>query len=368
MKTILKCVVSGAAALTLACGGGGGQSGPDISYTGAKTVVTIDESNVGSMTSMASDTASSLAGQSYGGGYLKTGTARTDLRATTARALALFASARRSSAVALIGVSGSMSQPCDGGGSETVAYSIRDPNGNILQNGDWIQIGFNQCRDSYTLETVTGTIRMLAINVDGDFPSMDDPTMLTPNFPYAVKITLGDFAITAQDGSYFGVNADMTMTILWNSATFQLSKSVHGSAIATVAHDGTQVVEASLLAAVPGTAGYSFDTVDTYADVNAYTVVANEWGMSARMCSLELAGCLDVVEDPAFFKRVADGYPDAGTLRITGASGAYVELTALDGVTGDVTLSWDLDGAGTTYPLNTVNTTWQCLNTPGLCQ
>ena len=110
MKTVLKCVVSGAAALTLACGGGGSKSGPDISYTGAKTVVTIDESNVGSMTSMASSTAQSFAGDTYGGGVLKTGAAaRTDLRATTNKALSLLAAARRGSAVALTGVTGSVS-------------------------------------------------------------------------------------------------------------------------------------------------------------------------------------------------------------------------------------------------------------------
>jgi len=79
--------------------------------------------------------------------------------------------------------------------------------------------------------------------------------------------------------------------------------------------------------------------------------------VSARICSTELGGCLDVVNDPPFVLGEYDYYPASGKLRVSDDAGHFVEVTATSAA-GAVTVTYDI-GAGVQGPFAT---TWICLD------
>lgn len=358
-----RSLVAGALALALtACGGDETVPGPRIGYTGEKTLVTVDESNAQQLAAQASASGGGFVSGDYGLGYLKTGAAmpRADHRA----ALALLKKYRARPSVALTGVTGSADEACTVSGHATVSVRFADPSGETISSGDYFQVTFYACDegDGFTL---TGILKLTFTGTDGLDPTYD-PAMLTDDYEYGFQITMTHFAITENaTGIYSGTNGDIKYTTVWDDDTFTLTQEISGASIANEVGTADAVLESSLLAPVPGTSKYSMYSQQVFTDASAWSLVSDAWGMSARVCSLELQGCLDLEVDPPFVQDTGAVSPKSGTMRVTGASGAYVQVQATN-ADGSVTVTYDVDGAGSTEPF-TLNTTWDCLSNPGSC-
>ncbi len=356
---ISKLVALGAAAGALACSSGSDRTGPDVQYTGSTAVVAVTDANAEALAAATSADAAGVTTNPGGGVLAALRTRQPAFR----QAMALAALHRQAQGVAATGVVQSGSGSCQVGGSISATMNDIDQDGNLNLTGEWGQVTFKNCNDDGTT-IMNGTLKIEILAADGADPTGSAGT-LTSGFNYEVRETVSDFSIaTIADGSWFGIEGDIDMHVVWNNGTFQLASTVSGSGIAQESFDGHAVTSSALITSVPGTSGYSMTSIEEYSDVYASTVVADQQGMSARLCSISLAGCVDVVMSPNYRTLYVDQYPSSGTLRLTGLSGHYVQVTALDGVTGAITIVWDA-GNGAKTCANQM--TWATLGT-GVCQ
>lgn len=292
----------------------------------------------------------------------KTGAAapRADFR----KAAALVRELRTSPRVSLTGVTGSSSAPCEVRGSYTVSYRFADTDGGAITTGDYTSLTFNSCYDGYF--TLTGTVKVEYTGTDGLDPQ-GDPSLLTSGFEYGYRVTMIGFTMKADDGTYSTSSGDVKLSLVWDATARTLSEAISGAAISGEYGDASGPLESSLIAPIPGTSRYSMHSTQTFLDDYAFDLASDAWGMSARVCTLDLGGCLDVAVDPQLVTYVPNSYPSSGTLKVTGANGAYVQVQANSG-DGAVTLTYDVDPSDLPTAPVTIETTWYCLDYPYACQ
>jgi hypothetical protein len=366
MELKVKALALGAAVAIAACGGDDGSSGRDVGYTGSTAQVTIDEANVGSVAATANAQATAFAGSDVDGAITVIGAARSGPRAVVREALAL-AAARRDARVTVTGAVWRDGGACDASGSASVVFDDgNDPV--VTEAGEYMQMSFDGCSFD-GLTTFWGGFRITLTATDGLDPTqLDTTSLLTSGFDYGMRIDFDDFVMQDAAGDYVGTDGDVAMSIRWDAGTYTLTSTLTGTSLANEAGNGSTVVESSLLRAIPGVSdGYSFTAVEQFTSASALYLAAEEVGAVARMCSLEIAGCIDLEIAPRLRKLGAAVYPESGTMRVTGAAGAYVEIVVVDAA-GAITLEYDLDGPGAAAAFGPISTTWACLDTPGFCQ
>jgi hypothetical protein len=352
-RTLRSIQAAALAAALAACGGNGSKSGRDISYAGPTTLVAVTDAN-----------AARLAASGYAGlGAFKAGSTAAPLvtgvsgrapavglRALSTRVMSM----ARPSGAAAAGVGGTQSGACANGGSATSTVSVANPLAGIT-SGDYMAVSFSDCVDA-AFAKANGSVRLdFLLWTPGAV--MGDPATMTPGGSYQLRMTMGDYSTEDQAGAWSGMDGNMTLSYAVDDVALTETVSITGGSIAMAEGVGSKVTNAFKLLGLGGAGSYSMDGVQTFTD-GLFSVLASEAsGFSGRICTLEIAGCVDVALDPPFLKLAGQPYPASGTFTVTGMAGRFVSITAIDGVSGAIDLSWDA-GAGLVGPLRT---DWACL-------
>jgi hypothetical protein len=360
-------VVSIAAVAALAgCGSssGGGAGAPyvDIGYTGPTTTVPLDSTaRIAMVATDASGGVSVFSSASDTSAVAARGAAPA---VTVKSALAALSRHRIGGGAVVAGVTQSDTQPCYVSGSVTAVASFADPTGATLTAGDSFSVTFNACDDGYGVSSGSMSV---TINACPDGAYFLDPTAITPGKFYAMSLTVRDFATVDTLGYYSGIEGDMTVSLDFvtdlDGVGGWLTSSVAGGSIAF--EEGYDKV-ASYSAKIAGIAGgtYLMESGEHY-PTSLYDW-PDEYGsnISARLCSSEMGGCINVRTTAPIYQLDGYQYPYTGTVKYSDDSGHYVELSPTSG-SGAVTLYYDV-GAGRVGP---VYTTWSCLAgaTPSAC-
>lgn len=362
--TLRKTTLALGAAIALAACGGSSDSGRTIGYTGKTSLAAITDANAQTVAAGAMGASDFASAGDTGGGSstVSVGSSGTSPQKPV-HALALLERAGRQLPLRISAVMRSQTESCKVSGSVSVTASLADASQDpVLHSGDWIQFTYKQCTDDLGV-VVNGILREDLTATDGVIPSSSDPYEMTSGFAYGMKVTMVSFSISEADGTYAGVTGDMALDLLWNAGTYELSATVHGTSIAMEAGTGSTVTASSLLAGAGGAGSYSFQSIDEFTDATASTLAASQFGASARMCSLELDGCVDLDVDPPLRTLAGDLHPSTGAMLITGRNGGTVDLVAVDA--DHVSLTWDVDGDDGPAEPSTLDTTWACL--AGIC-
>jgi hypothetical protein len=351
-----KLVAFGAAMALAACGGS--SSGGRISYTGSTSLATVSDGNALSLAGKGAEASSpSAGGIPYAPAF----------RASTKRSVQLgyrvADTAMRRLATAASGLTITDTQPCQVSGSETMSASIANTNVGFT-SGDWMQVTYASC-DEGTGVTLDGTARIDITRTQGGvLPLAIDPNT-DPVGTYELKLTALDVTTKYNDtGDWDGMNGVMIVTIVWNGSTETVT--VHGPSLASQTGNGSAITGSAMVGAIPGTSGYSFaDAEDLVVDAYGYyQSVSSAASESVRMCSLDLnppaGACIDVSVNPALVKNATETYPHQGELRVTGMGGAYVDLLVLNNQY--VTITYDVDGAGSTPAVTITPVAWTCIS------
>jgi len=319
-------------ALLSACGGGGGgDSGGTGGGTGAAPVAITS----GNQTSVARAT---VAGsfpvaqtQTAGGASPAAAPVGAQvLNAALRQAMAALAGQRRSiqSATAHPAATSSQQSACGVSGTLTVTFDDRDNNG-TESVGDVVTVAFSQCRDSST-------------------------TLLNGS----VVVTLTSVPTSAQIGanaslqSFTVVDGGLTSTINGTAALTETDTDTESDDTLTIASGGLSVGLSS--ANYNDTINYSSGMrIVTRELSNGQTSLTLDGSFTASSIGgqVTLATLVPVVQLPA------DTYPSSGQVRVTGASGSTLLMTAANAT--QVQLQLDSNGDGSYDSTTLVN--WSTL-------
>lgn len=354
-----------AGAMLAACGGGDDKkaTGRDIAYTGSTAAVVISQSNVTSMAALASESVSGSVGAASGGpGYAAA--ASLDRQMGTGTALAKLRAARGDFAAAFAGVvQGTATKACPGGGAITLTmFAASDT---VTTTGDWFELSFGNCVEADG-STANGTLRMEITASDGVDPSdveLSGPGVLTDGFTYGMRLTVTDFSIEDATG-WFGLEGDVELTQTWNATTLLLSAAMQGSSLVSVSGVGSTVVAASAIKPLTVNGRYSMAEVGEYASAFATAATATRSSIDARVCSVEMGGCINLDTLVPVRQVATQLYPDSGSLKVFDDAGHYIQIdiTPGSGATGAVTMSWEVV-VGAPTPDGTCSATWPTLST-----
>lgn len=360
-------VVSIAAVAAVAgCGSsGGGAAAPyvDIGYTGPNTTVTLD--STAKVAAVATDATGGVSVFSSASDTTAVAARGAAPAVTVKAALAALSRHRIGGGAVVAGVTQTDTQACYVSGSVTARASFADPTGATLTAGDSFSVTFNACDDGYGISSGSMSV---TINACPDGAYFLDPTALTPGKLYGMTMIVRDFATFDTLGYYSGMEGDMTVSLDFatdlDGVGGWLTSSVSGGSIAfEEGYDKVANYSAKIVGIGGGT--YLMESGEHYPyDLYDWP---DEYGsnISARLCSSEMGGCVNVSTTSPIHQLDGYSYPYTGTVKYSDDSGHYVELSPTNGSTGAVTLYYDV-GAGRVGP---VYTTWSCLAgaTPSAC-
>jgi hypothetical protein len=230
---------------------------------------------------------------------------------------------------------------------------------------DYVQVAFSGCDllgDGS--ELMDGSLRVEIVSTDGA-PFLDgDVAGMTSGVIYGLEVTFGSLIMASAEG-WFGMNGDVSFFRTVDQTGYTLTEEIRGTSFIVAAGVGADILGGVLLTGPGGAGEYSDVHVDEYTAVitSLSTPSATRSGFGGRVCTTELNGCLDVVTSPLFRQVVPDLHPSTGSVEISNGT-ASIQLTATSG-TGAVTVTYDLNVAIDPPNPVTVNTTWDCLETPG---
>ena len=369
MTTTKLFAMCAAASLLTACGAEKKDAPPIVvAYGGPTTTAAVTPSQVGPIASSVFDSVNGISGSATGAAGL-TGALSGGASPTVKDALKLAAKYRPRGGTTLAGVAVSATEPCDGGGSVTVAGVDADGLATTTDNGDYVQASFAACNpEPGGAFVINGSLMVEILNTDhANF--LDDAGEMTDGFPYEVKVTYGQLVFVFAGLFWGGTDGDIAFTWSIDQTLFELAWAISGNSIVTAAGDVEtgDVLAASKLTGPGGVGQYSDAYVEEFADVitSVSTPSASRWAFDGRVCALRMNGCLDVITGTEFWKDAVDHSrrPDRSRSRTAPLRSSS---TATSG-TGNVTVTYDLDIAHDPPNPVTVYTTWDCLDTPGGC-
>ena len=235
----------------------------------------------------------------------------------------------RSAPASLAGVTLTITDDCPVSGSAT--FEAQVANTTYTSNGDYVRVAFDAC-DSGEGAVVDGSLQVTIVNTQGaDF--LDDPSAMSPNFPYGVEITYGNFAfIDTANGFWAGIAGDIGFTF-----TAVTSTTPRRAPVAGPRHLDRDRLSARrdaprrLAAHRRGRDGRVLRSRRRGVRRRPQLSVASagRWDFDGRVCSTEMNGCLDVVTNPEF-RALADAwYPEAGGSFTISNPVAFIQVTAL---------------------------------------
>jgi hypothetical protein len=327
MKSTLSVLVAASTLALLCACGGGGDSTPTPPGNAPVAITSTNQSNV-ARASVNGGLAVSLAQGALGGGATPAAVTNRSHALGVALQRALQAATRQRTTIASTSahpaaVSSDVSN-CDVSGSMTMAFNDKDSN-NRLSAGDVLTATFAQCKESATL-SVNGTV---AITITG-----------TP--------TDTQFSASAQFQNLAVQDSGVTSTLTGTVAIAETDTSTLSDTTITVGSDG--------LSAAMSSTGYSDAVVFEPGMVFTTSVIGTTSTFSVSMAgsftAQSIGGRVTVATPVALSQGFGDAYPSSGQVRITGASGSTLLVTALSAT--QVQLQLDANGDGTYETTSTV--------------
>jgi len=321
--------------LLSACGGGGGNNGAAV----PTTPVAITASNAGT----AAGTSAGNVTSTY-----EIGTLGSDLALGAAirpsRHFRLLPFARKQLAwlqrtatpplaPAVAALSITVDVPCDNSnGTAKVTLNDADNDGQPSA-GDSFTIVFSNCFDNLDQSTTNGSMTLALNQLTGN-PDTD------PAWSADITVTLNNLAISDNSGN-IALNGDFTLAISTVNSIF-FRGSITGNSLAISENGVSEILSAYDIAF----------TSDEASLGTAYTIDAN-----GTVASTKLDGSVQF-QTLTTFEGTEPDYPHTGVMKISGAHGSSVTLTALDST--DVQLEIDPDGSGSN--ITTVTTQWALID------
>lgn len=326
-----RSLVSLACALFLAACGGGGDSGSNSS-----TSSTVNSSNAVGVSVQAFNASEGLNSEAETGSDMAAGvevtTAKNGAVKIALDQLYIGLKAVSSNNVAT-GAELSDTVACTDGGTETISFTVADPNAASIANGDMMKITANNCVESG--QTVNGTVAFAFNNIVG---TIDTATA----WKASLAISFVDFSVK-QDPDTTTLNGGMTLTVDQLDVTLPKVTGVGSSLSTKFVHNGALVYDRTL-------AAFDF-AVTRDLTTSAYTFSDN-FILSGRFANLTNVAYAVKTTKP--FKGMAGSNPTEGAFTVTATDNTSVTLTVID--TNNVKLDLDKNGDGTID--ETINTTW----------
>lgn len=192
--------------------------------------------------------------------------------------------------------------------SNIVTYSITDAdNSTTISVGDTINVAYTSCMIPNTTVTINGGTSLT-------FNAYNNTTSPSPSNPNTGSITLGYSSFTVANSGppvSIGFNGSMTMAYTYNGTL--LSASMTGSSF---------TASNSLVGSVTYT---NFNLTST-ANATEFTFYA-DMSISMIPTGSATAGVINV-STPTTFRGPLGGNPTSGQMRIDGAGGSYITITA----------------------------------------
>ncbi len=323
IRGLLSPVVMVTASLSLvACGGGdsGSDTAGALTYTGPTAIVDFSTTDAGSV---AGEVWSSLDAVSFDPNDVFVGASTAvqtrpaggaslpDLSEQVRRAVNLLPRFNATEALPA-GVTTSQTLPCSASGSITLTANQQDPNS--ISAGDRYELRFNSCEE--VTEVMSGSLSMNIDRFSGD------PALMT-DFDIGGRVNLDmtvrdkSTGVTARFGG--GLNFEQSQTGM------AMSSRIYGTKV--VFAEGARQLMLQ-----------DFDLRDDYDP----SVPSRIYSADFTLSSTDIGGTVIVQTRIPFRSTGYFANPTAGSLRITGANDAWVQLDAeSDGQ--NVTLSWDID-------------------------
>lgn len=333
----------GAILTLVACGGGGGgdTAAVPLSYTGPTAPVVIGADNAGSLTNNAYDNLDDVGIDATG--VLNTIPVAVQNGATEQEVPGLLGQTRmildvldriRSQPTILpVGVTVSGTLACTTSG--TVSWTAIQGVSNTVSSGDSYTLTFNECNESGII--ITGAVSLSITLVSGT-PGVGD---------YQLEGEYNNQGLRARDAA--------SVTTFYSNGSVTFTES-------SVSGQRTTRATGSRFYLLIDNEQYLYTDFDFQysADVSGYTLSADFTVASPRF-----GGTITVTTLAPFVFNAPT--PSSGSFRVEGASGAWIQLDAVD--TNSVSLSWDLTDPVDSTPDGTETILWTDLPTwrpPGL--
>ncbi len=367
MRTGKLIAIIGAALVVAACGSDKKEDrlpNVTVAYGGSQTSATISASNVGGFAAAATGATRSVSGatsDAAGLGGLMGVQAAAAPRFGVVQAMQ-YAAAYRGGAALAGSIQGSFTEPCPGGGKETISFY--DPVGDpaVTSAGTSFGMSFDECTDAEGISK-DGAFTLTITSAPPGADAYDPASAGTGTMTFGYQLRFTNLVTWAPDMTFSGVNGDITYDFVVDGSLQQERFTISGQSIAGVEGVGGTVRQAFRLSGRSG-AGSSYSETFTlaFADAYMYTPDATSWGFDGRICTIEMGGCLDLLIDPPFWQLATEAYPYSGTLRIDADNGAYIQIQATDGGVGAISVTYDVDGPGGAAAAGPFATTWGCLD------
>lgn len=315
------------------CGGGGGGGDDTAGEVPASSTITLANStNVAAQSLAASSSLSGQVDGVAGTAGLVTGVSvsldgdKTPLIDASIAQLYRALQAKPSSVV--VGVSGSETVSCSGGGTATVSFNVADPD--VVSNGDSVSISASNCVEDGM--RMNGGLSLTFSNITGT-PSASSSWSAT------LAITFRNFSVV--DGSVTdSANGDLRLGYSQGASGYSYSATGNSLAVSTT-RGGSTVTR----------------TISNYSDsgtVNASGISHGaDFTISGNLPNLG-SNVRYTVDTVVNFQQQEGSNPHAGQLTVKATDNTGMRLTVID--TSNVRIELDKNADGT-YE-ETVNKTW----------
>jgi hypothetical protein len=374
-----RILASAAAAVLLAACGSKSSSdapptGPSVRYTGSLDAVTLTSTmNPYAVAGGAAGIAGGMGDVTQAGGMASaSGVVAGELvqpRPATIRNAFLMAQdalERHGPAIAS-GAFVSVSRACAHGGTATI--SGRQQVANQTSANDYVQVSFVACEDADGNRGF-GSFRMTILETSGD-DFVADAKSITTSERFGLRFAFNDFATVDPSGAWTGVDGALDVTFVATVDSFDpiaggtgsLEFEISGARL--VSANGPSIGRVSQATALlPVGADPTFHELgrELYTGMGRASAArtGSQFDLDARVCTLEMGGCLNFLTDPTFEQLASELHPHVGALEISDDHLHFVKVTALSATAVEV--QWDFgDQTGL------VDTTWTCLDDNSTC-
>lgn len=348
MLNARRLATAAAVILAVGCGSSSKKSNPPaggrtVTYSGSTATSALSAStNKTQVAGQATAVAKMMTGMSGTVGSF--GAAAPAPRFTVKDALRVAADARhQAGGAAVSGAVQPQTHACQVSGTGTFTVNDQDGNPATVQAGDYVEIAYAACNDGRG-EVQDGSIRLQFTTSGTDF--VTDVTSITQNASFGLTLVAANMVtVDTATGAWNGMDGDITISYAANVTAGTLTYSISGASLEAAEGTGDTITDGLLLTGVTSGAGYSDVAVETFRGMGTpgAALTSESWDLDARMCTVSLGGCLNITTNPAFTITAPNAYPGSGSLTVSDGTDS-ITVTAVNGVTGAVNLTWNIDG------------------------
>ncbi len=325
----------GSALLLAACGGGGSSGSPGSSTQAASTITSANASDVAAQAYAASDALNSqaVAGGTAGADLVTAVSVQTPTPTTgliDAGLQQMYRALAQQPANMVLGVMGTGTITCSGGGMMTGSYNMM--NTNMVSNGDTLTVTSSGCREG--MQQFNGGLTITFSNISGT-PSPMGAWNAT------MRMTFNNFSVM-QNNMTGTANGDISLNYGQNQSGTR-AFTVSGSSLQMTTTRGSTMVTRMLT-------NYSYDASVTSANLYTYR------------CDYTLTGDLPRIGNNVSytvhtimpFQQQGGLYPNQGVMTVRASDGTSLTMTVRDATS--VQIAIDRNGDGTVD--ETIVKTW----------